>query len=702
MYTNQYRFNTRAGMSSTSISPSTTAAEQELPPTVRHALAEDLKAIARVLLAESPPTTDACLQQLRVAASRAQRSIDLATASAATSSKNTVEDLEARYSLTRERLELLVVDVKSADVCHANAKKALDTKRKAEAANADTTSTRKAEAVKADRQSARFVSSSWCTSAHSSSRRISSRSLIKRMSTRGIDPQPNTEPLQQATTDGLSAVVSISNVSSGRRKHAVRSANEGVAAMAHVAIREEPATSIRITRPLEFDPPMSRVAYAVGLSMLGVLLLSALYSAGVVGFIYGLGTALEGEAMTPSAKNRTGCLVCVPSAAVAFGIYMSVITWKLMLPHQRRQPVTMLRMLVSCWTFPLLAVVVVVVLVKNAERSVSGEFVGALLVLMATVTIVHQNSENLHRYRQDSLVRAIRTAVIIESAALNSEMTMAMATERQALETQQKSSWWRDLIRVVKIALPFLMVCVIAFVYVVGIFRLGNAAKAVVGGPEAVLLLALVVKMGGNKLQLLVIKNLPKVPLWLPNISVFSYVYTTALLVRMMLLSIPSPSTAIYFSLFNAAVELMERSWFFVGYISTGRKQLAELGDNNSTLLRAYVRRGQLRVIDGCNAAMVEYMTMLGAAAVVGFLDGSKALNLPTGENVALDRLGRVLGVQIAAELAVDTFVFALEAKGGLVPLQVQYWKSMSLDVVCIQFFVGITLTASVMGALLL
>jgi hypothetical protein len=88
--------------------------------------------------------------------------------------------------------------------------------------------------------------------------------------------------------------------------------------------------------------------------------------------------------------------------------------------------------------------------------------------------------------------------------------------------------------------------------------------------------------------------------------------------------------------------------------------------------------------------------------AVVGFLDGSKAFNLPTGENVTLDRLGRVLGVQIAAELVVDAFVFALEAKGGMMPLQLQYWKSMSLDVVCIQLFMGIALTAFVMGALLL
>ena len=47
--------------------------------------------------------------------------------------------------------------------------------------------------------------------------------------------------------------------------------------------------------------------------MIYVLALSTLFSAGVVGFVYGLGAALEGEAMTPSAKNRAGCLVCVAS-----------------------------------------------------------------------------------------------------------------------------------------------------------------------------------------------------------------------------------------------------------------------------------------------------------------------------------------------------------------------------------------------------
>ncbi len=635
----------------------------------RHALAEDLKGVIEVLLAGSHPNTDACLQQLRVVVSRAQKSVDLAEASVVLSSNYTVEELEAAYSLSRERVVLAVADITSAEMRNAEVEKALHTQRKAAAA----------KAVKHTLRSPAFL-----------------------FLTGRVQPQLSTEPKQHVTADGQSSVVAVFDVSRGRR-HAVKCPSEGVASLNRAAESEEEVASTRIVRALEFDPAMTRVAYAAVISMLHVLVLSTLYSTGVVGFVIGLGTALEGEAMTPSAKNRAGCLVCVASWAVSLGIALSFGAWKLMLPHQQRQPMTVLRMLASCWMFPLLAVVVFSVLVENAESAVSGELVGGLLLVMATLATVHLNGESMHRYRQDPLVRARRTAATIESAVSDSdsEITTAAVTERLALEAQKKSSLWRDLMRIVKSALPQLMVFGIAFVYILGIFRLGDAAKAVAGGPEAVLLLALVVKMGGNKLQLLLLKNLPKAPLWLSNIFVFLYEYMMALLVRMLLLSIPNVNTAIYLSLLSAALELMTRAWFFVGYISTGGKQHAGLEGNNSKLHRAYVRRGQLRVLDGCNDAMVEYITMLGAAAVVGILPATEAFDLPTDEKVGLDSLLRVLGVQIAAELVVDTFVLALEAKGGLVPLQLEHWKSMSPGVVCTQFCTGISSTAFVLAALL-
>ncbi len=114
--------------------------------------------------------------------SRVQSSVDLAKASVPTFSNHTVEELEARCSLNRERLALLVVDVKIAQTSLADASKALDTKRKAEAAGES-------------------VRSSLRISARSSSWRISTCSSSKRFIKGGVQPQPNIEPLQQAVKD---------------------------------------------------------------------------------------------------------------------------------------------------------------------------------------------------------------------------------------------------------------------------------------------------------------------------------------------------------------------------------------------------------------------------------------------------------------------------------------------------------------------
>ncbi len=72
---------------------------------------------------------------------------------------------------------------------------------------------------------------------------------------------------QATADDGQSAAVAISDVGGGRR-HAIRSPNEGVAALTHAAETEEEDAS---TRALDFDPQMMRVVYAAGLSMLYVL-----------------------------------------------------------------------------------------------------------------------------------------------------------------------------------------------------------------------------------------------------------------------------------------------------------------------------------------------------------------------------------------------------------------------------------------------
>jgi hypothetical protein len=60
-----------------------------------------------------------------------------------------------------------------------------------------------------------------------------------------------------------------------------------------------------------------------------------------------------------------------------------------------------------------------------------------------------------------------------------------------------------------------------------------------------------------------------------------------------------------------------------------------------------------------------------------------------------------VLGVQIGTELVVDAFMFSLEAKGGMIPLQQQHWKNLSFRVVIMQFCFVLCATAFVLGCLL-
>jgi hypothetical protein len=308
----------------------------------------------------------------------------------------------------------------------------------------------------------------------------------------------------------------------------------------------------------------------------------------------------------------------------------------------------------------------------------------------------------MHQHRRNALVGASRAAGDIERVASESGNTTA-ATEERALRVSSRK-WWQTLLRVVKLNLPVYIVYFAMFVYVFGIFRTLDSARNISGGSEMMFMFGLLVKVGGNKLVMSMLKNNRKVPLWLSHVIVLAYEYVTALLIRMILLSVPNESSAVYLSLFNAAVELMVRTWFFVAYISKGGKIHAGLAVSTSEsdkFHRAYVRRGQLRVMDGCNDSIVEYVTMVAAAVVLAVLPQTGTFDLPAVGNVPLRSLVRVLSVQIGTELVVDAFMFSLEAKGGMIPLQRQHWKYLPFRVVAMQFSIVAGFTSFVLGCLL-
>jgi hypothetical protein len=383
------------------------------------------------------------------------------------------------------------------------------------------------------------------------------------------------------------------------------------------------------------------------------------------------------------------------------GVLFSIMGCKLMPPHQRRQIILFARMLLSVWAVPLLTVLFSVACVVANRGPFSGLFTAGMAVVSATGATMSMSFESIYRYRHNKLVSASRMAATIEqnTAAVHPEEEgHAASIAKRMSGTRRKRSLWKTILHIFRINASTFLVYLVMFLYVFGIFRAFEVARSIPGGGEAVVLLGLLIKVTGNKLQLRLISH-SKAPLFVMDTSVFGYELVTALLIRMMLLSIPDENTAVLLSLFNAATELMTRTWFFVDYISKGAKQRADLGVWGD---KKFKRRGLARVVDGSNDMVVEYVTMALASAIVVLLSQIGAFDVPTVGVVDYEALARVLGVQVFTEMAIDTFATALEAKGGMVPLHAEYLKGVTVANVAMQVVIVIIMVSFVLGCLVI
>ena len=189
------------------------------------------------------------------------------------------------------------------------------------------------------------------------------------------------------------------------------------------------------------------------------------------------------------------------------------------------------------------------------------------------------------------------------------------------------------MLRILKINIPVFLVYLVAFLYDLGIFRAFEAVREVRGGPEAMFLVGLLTKVSGNKLQIYLLKN-SKAPLWFSDLMVFFYEFMTALLIRVMLLTIPDENSAMVLSVLNVTVELMTRAWFFVAYVSKGAKDQKDQSKIHSTKEMiskrqwAFMRRGQMRVMDGNNDMVLP--SLMSFLPSPSFLRAPSFLHLPS------------------------------------------------------------------------
>ncbi|GMI41161.1 hypothetical protein TrCOL_g2731 [Triparma columacea] len=118
------------------------------------------------------------------------------------------------------------------------------------------------------------------------------------------------------------------------------------------------------------------------------------------------------------------------------------------------------------------------------------------------------------------------------------------------------------------ISFPVTFILVVIAIYSLGIFRIYNASNSS-AAKAAVAVLGLLIKVTGNK-ALLVLLNLGDLTSWIQDVMMFMYEYSTALLCRIMQLSIPDPTAAMLMSLFGANLEMGVRVFFFTDFLKMG------------------------------------------------------------------------------------------------------------------------------------
>ena len=191
------------------------------------------------------------------------------------------------------------------------------------------------------------------------------------------------------------------------------------------------------------------------------------------------------------------------------------------------------------------------------------------------------------------------------------------------------------------------------------------------GWTVLVTLTAFAVKVAGNKGMLtLVARQRP----WAADATLFAYELVTATLLRVLQLSIPDEHVAQLMSLFGAVAEVCVRIFFYNRFTLVGMRAWAEGVEMTGKERFAYAKWGRLRVTDGTNDMIVEYVSSLSAAMFIVYLAPTGAFSFATTEVIETSVVVRLLVYQLVPELFMDFYVTFMEIQGGLRRLHELQW----------------------------
>ena len=219
---------------------------------------------------------------------------------------------------------------------------------------------------------------------------------------------------------------------------------------------------------------------------------------------------------------------------------------------------------------------------------------------------------------------------------------------------------------------PALFIMGMIVIYTTLIFALYNANSSN-AWKAAISAFALFVKVAGNKAEIKLIEYVgDSMVFWIGDGCLFGYEFATALLCRVLQLSIPSQQVAQLMSLFGCFMEMGVRVFFFNNYLKDGLRKEGKWTDEERT---AYRRRGTLRTQDGNNDMVVEYLSCAAASAILIFGVPTGAFNLEAGKAVDREQVFSIVLFQLCPEIVVDFYCVFMEIYGGLGVFHSKYWS---------------------------
>ena len=148
----------------------------------------------------------------------------------------------------------------------------------------------------------------------------------------------------------------------------------------------------------------------------------------------------------------------------------------------------------------------------------------------------------------------------------------------------------------------------------------------------------------------------------------------TSMLCRILQLSIPNMHTAQLVSLFGCVAEVSVRIFFFNAYVKDGMNQMNS-GKWGLKERNAFRARGRMRVMDGANDMVVEYVGSILAAAILMNLGQFGVSSFASSTAISSSTIMTLCMYQLLPEVFLDTYCTYMEVSNGLSELHKDQWS---------------------------